>query len=106
MEKCTFCVHRIKAAKLEAKVESRELKDGDIVTACQQTCPTGAIVFGDLNDPNSQVSRWFRDLRAYELLQEWNVGSNVRYLVRWRRPIDEPKTKESAKGEGHHDELA
>lgn len=100
MEKCTFCVHRIKAAKLEAKVESRELKDGDIVTACQQTCPTGAIVFGDLNDPNSQVSRWFRDLRAYELLQEWNVGSNVRYLVRWRRPIDEPKTKESAKGGG------
>jgi len=85
MEKCTFCVHRIKAKRIEVKNEGRELKDGDIKTACQETCPTGAIVFGDLNDPNSEVSRIFKtEKRAYALLEEWHAAPSVRYMTKIR----------------------
>jgi molybdopterin-containing oxidoreductase family iron-sulfur binding subunit len=66
-------------------VEQRELKDGDIKTACQESCPTGAIVFGDLNDENSQVAKIVRsDARAYALLEEVNAAPNVRYLTKIR----------------------
>jgi molybdopterin-containing oxidoreductase family iron-sulfur binding subunit len=85
MEKCTFCVQRIKAGKDAAKQESRELKDGDIVSACQQSCPTGAIVFGDLNDPNSAVAKAFNsEPRGYALLEEFNAAPSVRYLTKIR----------------------
>ena len=57
MEKCTFCVQRIKAAEIQAEAEKRELKDGEFTTACAQSCASKALVFGDLNDPNSEVSR-------------------------------------------------
>ena len=68
MEKCTWCVQRITAARITAKNERRELVDGDIQTACQQACPTDAIVFGDLNDPTSKVSDNQAIDRAYYLL--------------------------------------
>ena len=84
MEKCTFCVQRIKTAKNVAKDENRPLKDGDIKTACQTACPTEAIAFGDLNDPNSKVSQWFKSAREYTLLEEFNAAPRVRYLAKIR----------------------
>lgn len=84
MEKCTFCVQRIKDAKNTAKDEDRSLRDGDIKTACESACPTGAIVFGDLNDPNSRVSQWFKNKREYTLLEEFNAAPRVRYLAKIR----------------------
>jgi molybdopterin-containing oxidoreductase family iron-sulfur binding subunit len=85
MEKCTFCVQRIKEGKNKAKLEKRALKDGEIKTACQTACPADAIVFGDLNDPGSAVSQKFKnDLRAYALLEEWHAAPAVRYLTKIR----------------------
>jgi len=85
MEKCSFCVHRIKAKRIDVKNEGRELKDGDIKTACQETCPTGAIVFGDLNDPSSEVAKIFKtEKRAYALLEEWHAAPSVRYMTKIR----------------------
>ncbi|HEX2961002.1 MAG TPA: 4Fe-4S dicluster domain-containing protein, partial [Ignavibacteriales bacterium] len=83
MEKCTFCVQRIRNAEYHAKNENRKLMEGEIVTACQQTCPTNAITFGDLLDNNSMVSRLTRnDLRRYHLLEELNTKPAVTYLKR------------------------
>ena len=84
MEKCTFCVQRIKAAKNVAKDEKRPLKDGDIKTACQEVCPSNSIVFGDLNDENSEVARLFKNHRKYTLLEEFNAAPRVRYLAKIR----------------------
>jgi len=85
MEKCTFCVHRIKEAKNKAKLEDRKLKDGDVKTACQTACPTQAILFGDLNDPESQVAKIFKEEpRSYALLEEWHAAPSVRYLSKIR----------------------
>jgi molybdopterin-containing oxidoreductase family iron-sulfur binding subunit len=80
MEKCTFCVQRIQEAKIEAKRAAAGIQDGDIRTACQQSCPAGAIVFGDLNDPNSRIARPVRGGRGYRVLEELNVGPSVHYL--------------------------
>lgn len=80
MEKCTFCVQRIQEARIEARRKGVPLGDGDIQPACQQTCPAGAIVFGDLNDPESRVSRLVRGGRAYRVLEELNVRPAVNYL--------------------------
>ncbi|MBI4906572.1 MAG: TAT-variant-translocated molybdopterin oxidoreductase [Acidobacteria bacterium] len=80
MEKCTFCVQRIQDAKIEAKRERRALRDGEIQTACQQSCPAQAIVFGDWNDPNSRLSKWMNSLRRYRVLEEINVRPSVGYL--------------------------
>ncbi len=85
MEKCTFCVQRIQEAKIEAKRLGKPLQDGAIQPACQQTCPAGAIVFGDLNDPESRISRLFRDPRRYHVLEELNVRPSVGYLKLVRR---------------------
>ncbi len=100
MEKCTFCVQRIKAGKSAAKLEQRPLKDGEIQTACQQSCPTDAIVFGDLNDKDSQVSKMFSSERAYALLEEFHAAPAVRYLSKIRNNDKESATHgHSQKGE-------
>jgi molybdopterin-containing oxidoreductase family iron-sulfur binding subunit len=80
MEKCTFCVQRIRVAKETAREENRPVKDGDVVTACQQTCPTDAIIFGDLKDPASRVAQLSRNPRGYRVLEELNTQSAVTYL--------------------------
>jgi molybdopterin-containing oxidoreductase family iron-sulfur binding subunit len=85
MEKCSLCVQRIQLAKNRALQEQRPLADGDIQTACQQSCPTEAIVFGDLSDPHSKVARLLGDRRAYRLLEELGTRPNVGYLKRVRR---------------------
>jgi len=82
MEKCTFCVQRIKGAELQASEEQRELKDGEIKPACAQSCPATAIVFGDLNDPESQVSRLSKSGRGAKLLEEVGAEPNITYLQR------------------------
>jgi molybdopterin-containing oxidoreductase family iron-sulfur binding subunit len=82
MEKCTFCVQRIQFAELNARTEDRELRDGEIVTACQQACPTRAITFGDSNDPASAMMRRREDnkLRNYRALEELNTQPAITYL--------------------------
>lgn len=80
MEKCTFCVQRIQEAKIESKRRGRPLRDGDIQTACQQTCPAKAIVFGDLDDDQSEVSHLMASIRCYRVLEEINVRPAVGYL--------------------------
>jgi Fe-S-cluster-containing dehydrogenase component len=89
MEKCTYCVQRIQAAKIKAKREYRELKDGEIRTACQQTCPADAIVFGDLNEANSMVARWSRVDRRFGLLEELGTRPRTTYLGKVRNPNPE-----------------
>ncbi len=80
MEKCSFCVQRIQEAKFEARRRGVALADGDIRPACQQSCPAGAIVFGDLNDPKSRLSRLIAGGRHYRVLEELNVRPTVGYL--------------------------
>jgi molybdopterin-containing oxidoreductase family iron-sulfur binding subunit len=89
MEKCSYCIQRIQSAKLRAKRELREVHDGEIKTACQQTCPAGAIVFGDVNDPNSQVTTWSRVDRRFGLLQELGTRPRTTYLGKVRNPNPE-----------------
>ncbi len=80
MEKCSFCVQRIAEGKARAKVENRKVVDGEIAPACAQTCPTKAIVFGDLKDPDSLVSKLARDRRTYRVLEALNTEPGVYYL--------------------------
>lgn len=100
MEKCTFCVQRIRTAKDKARREGREMRDGDVITACAQTCPTEAIVFGDMLDENSKVRKIWRaqqvelgkteqhksnpELRGYRVLEGLNTDPCVTYLDRVR----------------------
>jgi molybdopterin-containing oxidoreductase family iron-sulfur binding subunit len=88
MEKCSMCVQRIQAGKLKAKIEKRPLKDGDVKTACQQTCPANAIIMGDANDPNSEVSKALKSERTYYVLEELGVQPGIGYQVKVRN-IDE-----------------
>jgi MoCo/4Fe-4S cofactor protein with predicted Tat translocation signal len=84
MEKCSFCVQRISAVKIEAKNARREIRDGEVTPACAQVCPTRAITFGDLNDESSEVAHRHHDERAYSMLEETNVRPRTRYLARLR----------------------
>jgi Fe-S-cluster-containing dehydrogenase component len=89
MEKCTYCVQRIERTRIQTRVQGREMRDGDIMTACQQACPTNAIVFGDLNDENSKVSRLHGDERRYDLLHELGTRPRTGYLARVTNPNPE-----------------
>jgi Fe-S-cluster-containing dehydrogenase component len=82
MEKCTFCVQRINAGEIQAKADKRELKDGELQPACAQSCAARAIVFGDLNDPESEVSRLSRSDRGAKLLDELGTLPKVTYLAK------------------------
>ncbi|HRY99809.1 MAG TPA: 4Fe-4S dicluster domain-containing protein, partial [Bacteroidales bacterium] len=84
VEKCSFCVQRIQDVKLTAKNEGRPVRDGEVVPACVQACPAKALVFGDLNDPESQITRMFRDERNYHLLEQLHTLPNVGYLTKVR----------------------
>jgi molybdopterin-containing oxidoreductase family iron-sulfur binding subunit len=98
MEKCTFCTQRISAARIQAKLEDRRIRDGEVVTACQQACPTQAIAFGDLNDPESRVRKLHDSERSYAMLDYLNIKPRTRYLVKLRNPV-----KGSAESEHGHD---
>ena len=80
-----MCIQRIMAGKDEAKDERRKVRDGSILTACQQTCPTQAIVFGDLKDPESRVSKLSRSSRGYHVLEELGTRPAVTYLKKVTR---------------------
>lgn len=84
VEKCTFCVQRIQAKKLEARLENRNLKDFEIKPACMQACPAGAIIFGNSNDRNSRVSQLFSDPRRYHLLEELHTLPSIGFLTKVR----------------------
>ena len=86
MEKCTYCIQRVKAAQWQAEKEDRFIADGDIIVACQQACPTNAIVFGDINDPNSQVSKLKRGDLTFGLLTHLNTGPRTSYTAKIRNP--------------------
>jgi molybdopterin-containing oxidoreductase family iron-sulfur binding subunit len=88
MEKCSLCVQRIQLAKNIALQGRRDLAEGDIQTACQQACPTQAIVFGDLKDTNSRVSQLHANRRHYHVLEELGVRPNVGYLKKVRNPLN------------------
>lgn len=107
MEKCTFCVQRIKEGKNKAKVEGRPLKDGDVKVACEVACPADAIAFGDLNDENSRVAKVFKaEPRAYALLEEWHARPAIRYMTKIRNNDQVTPVKHDQHGETPKNESA
>jgi MoCo/4Fe-4S cofactor protein with predicted Tat translocation signal len=98
MEKCTYCVQRITSARIQAKLEDRRIRDGEVRTACQTACPTQAITFGDMNDPESAVAKAKADPRNYGLLEDLNTRPRTTYLaaVRNPNPVIEPAAAHAA----------
>jgi molybdopterin-containing oxidoreductase family iron-sulfur binding subunit len=93
MEKCTYCVQRINERRIDAERADSTIKEGDLQTACQQSCPANAIVFGNLNDPSSQVNKWKAQARNYSLLGELNTRPRTTYLAEVRNPNPELEAK-------------
>jgi MoCo/4Fe-4S cofactor protein with predicted Tat translocation signal len=89
MEKCSYCVQRISAAKIEADKENRAVRDGEIVTACQQACPASAITFGNINDKGSRVAKLQADERSYQVLADLNTRPRTRYVAAVLNPNSE-----------------
>jgi molybdopterin-containing oxidoreductase family iron-sulfur binding subunit len=89
MEKCTYCVQRIQEAKISSEKEDRQVRDGEIVTACEQACPTQAIVFGNINDSASRVAKLKGEDRNYSLLGSLNTKPRTTYLGVVRNPNPE-----------------
>jgi MoCo/4Fe-4S cofactor protein with predicted Tat translocation signal len=99
MEKCTYCVQRINERRIDAERENRKINEGEhageLQTACQQSCPAGAITFGNINDPNSQVSKWKAQNRNYGLLADLNTRPRTTYLAEVRNPNPELEAERS-----------
>ena len=89
MEKCTYCIQRISAARIDAKNENRLIKDGEVITACQQACPSDGIVFGNILDPKSKVSKWKKKKRDYTLLEQLLLKPRTSYLAKITNPNSE-----------------
>jgi molybdopterin-containing oxidoreductase family iron-sulfur binding subunit len=81
MEKCSYCVQRIQAAKIESDKENRPIRDGEIVTACQQACPASAITFGNINDKQSRVSNLRANQRSYQVIADQNTRPRTTYVA-------------------------
>ncbi len=96
MEKCTYCVQRISEHRIDSERADTTIKDGELQTACQQSCPANAIVFGNLNDPGSQVNKWKAQARNYSLLGELNTRPRTTYLAEVRNPNPELEGKSEA----------
>ena len=106
MEKCSMCQQRLQAGKLVAKKAGAPIVDGAIKTACQSACPTNAIMFGDANDENSQVTKWRADDKNYYLLEEVGVKPTVSYLLKVRNQDEAIHTHAEHAAPAHHDEKA
>jgi len=104
MEKCTFCVQRINTVRITAEREGRQIKDGEIRTACQQVCPTGALVFGNLNDPKAAVTKRAKEPRTYSLLLELNTRPRTTYMAKITNP--NPALVHEAPASGGHEKHA
>jgi len=89
MEKCTFCVQRIRRSEMQARIEQREVAPGDVVTACQQACPTQAIQFGSLTHAGSPMVAWRQEGRAYAALHELGTRPRTQYLAKIENPSPE-----------------
>jgi len=94
VEKCSLCVQRIQEKKLKAKTENRQLEDGEIKTACQQSCPVDAIVFGNLLDPESKISKLVENPRSYELLEQVHTLPSISYLTKISNRDEADETEE------------